>query len=253
MQARDPIRAFYEDNPRMVSSPFGGVDAFNRALFEEVLETLAIGLAGKEVLDVGCGRGLVREAVAAAGGGYTGCDFVVSGGAFPLVQADAAALPFENAAFDVLFCIDASEHFPNPGRAAAEFHRVLRPGGVFFLSAPNYANVAGAVKWFCERWGGYAPNSWAPFGRWQPQEHELPLTPRRVRRLYRAAGFRYARRVGYGCEAGPGLCPWMDHPRAPEAVQFRLQRFFRAVGPAIVRICPTASLHLFWRFDKPVP
>ena len=251
MSGRDPIRAFYQDNPRMVSSPFGGVHTFHRALFEEVLRALHINVRGKHVLDVGCGRGLVRETVEAAGGAYTGCDFVVSGGGFPLAQADAAALPFAGAAFDALFCIDASEHFPDPQRAAAEFHRVLRPGGVFFLSAPNYANVAGLVKWCCERTGRYAPRSWAPFGRWQPQEHEAPLTPRRIRRLYRAAGFGDMRCIGYGYEVGLGLCPWMDHPRTPEAIQFRLQRLFRTVGPAIARVCPTASLHLFWRIGKP--
>ena len=251
MPERDAIRAFYEDNPRMVSSPFGGVGWFDRKFFESVLSALDIDLTGRRVLDAGCGRGMARTAVEAAGGAYTGCDFVVSGAGFPLAQADAANLPFTDSAFDAVFCIDASEHFPRPEAAAAEFFRVLRPGGVLFLSAPNYANVAGVVKWCCETAGWYAPRTWAPFGRWQPQEYERALTPGRVRRLYRRAGFTRMRRIGCGREVGLGLFPWMDHRRMPEAVQFRLQRFFRATGPAIARRCPSASLHLFWRIDKP--
>jgi hypothetical protein len=41
----------------------------------------------------------------------------------------------------------------------------------------------------------------------------------------------------------------MDHPRMPEAVQFRLQRWFARVGPAVAAAAPTLSLHNFWRVD----
>ncbi|RME45708.1 MAG: class I SAM-dependent methyltransferase [Caldilineae bacterium] len=44
--------------------------------------------------------------------------------------ADAEALPFANASFDLLTCRLAFHHFPHPRRALAEFARVLKPGGV---------------------------------------------------------------------------------------------------------------------------
>ena len=44
--------------------------------------------------------------------------------------ADATALPFPDAAFDLVTCRLAFHHFPQPERAAAEFARVLVPGGV---------------------------------------------------------------------------------------------------------------------------
>jgi len=248
--ADDAIQQFYRDNPRMVSSPFGGVDGVDGALLESVLDRLAIDLRGKRVLDVGCGRGYAGEVVRARGGTYWGADFVVSRGGFPLVRADAARLPFPDASVDVLFCIDASEHFPQPARAAAEFYRVLKPGGVYFLSAPNYGNVAGVVKKIYEALGWYEKDTWAPFGRWQPQELEQPLTPRFIRRLYRGAGFRAIAGLGHGAEVGLGLFPWVDHPKMPEAIQFRLQRLFARIGPGVARCCPSASLHLFWRMDK---
>lgn len=251
MAPRNAIQSFYEQNPRMVSSPFGGVEGMDEALFRAVLERLDIALPGKRTLDIGCGRGYAENVIAAAGGEYFGADFVCSRKGFRLALADAARLPFHDAAFDLALCVDAYEHFPDGGRAAAEIFRVLRPGGVFFLSAPNYANIAGLVKRIHERAGWSAPNTWAPFGRWQPQEWEQCVTPGSIRRQFRAAGFRAIRAVGYAPETGLGLFPWMDHPAMPDAIRFRLQRLFRAAGPALITLWPGSSLHLFWRMERP--
>ncbi|MDK1022055.1 MAG: class I SAM-dependent methyltransferase, partial [Candidatus Hydrogenedentes bacterium] len=169
------VAEFYRENPRMVSSPFGGVDGLDSDLLRDVFDRLRIDLAGKKVLDVGCGRGFAGDIVREAGGEYTGVDFVSSRDGFRLALGDAARLPFPDALFDVVFCMDAFEHFPDPHRAAVEFRRVLRPGGFFYLSAPNYSNVAGIVKRVYEGLGLYEKNTWAPFGRWQPQELETPL------------------------------------------------------------------------------
>lgn len=249
--AENALQAFYRSNPRMVSSPFGGIDGIHEALLAGVFGRLGIAVEGTALLDVGCGRGYLVEWAARHGARATGLDFVISRGGFPLAQGDAAALPFAADTFDVLCCLDASEHFPRPEAAAREFLRVLKPGGTFFLSAPNYGNVAGVVKWYYERFGGYAPDTWAPFGRWQPQELEQPLTARSVRRLYAAAGFTGITAVGHAPEVYLGLCPWIDHPRCPERIRYRMQDMFGALGPAIVNAWPGASLHLFWRMRKP--
>lgn len=233
MAERNPIQAFYEDHPRMVSSPFGGVDGINRDLFLSALQRLEISLEDKQVLDVGCGRGYAGDAVREHGGEYTGLDFVCSRTGFRFAIGDARALPFPDHVFDVVFSIDVCEHFLEPDHAAREVYRVLKPGGILFLSAPNYGNVAGIVKRICEGMGCYEKNTWAPFGRWQRQEFEQPLTLRTTRRIYRAAGFNPLRCVAHGPEVGLGLFPWMDHPRMPEALRFRLQRLFGRVGPGI--------------------
>ncbi|HXV99086.1 MAG TPA: methyltransferase domain-containing protein, partial [Anaerolineae bacterium] len=44
--------------------------------------------------------------------------------------ADAEALPFDDASFDLVTCRLAFHHFPNPRQAISEFARVLKPGGV---------------------------------------------------------------------------------------------------------------------------
>lgn len=247
---KEALRAYYELNPLMISSPFGGVNGIQEQLLADVLAALNISVSGRDVLDVGCGRGFLADPVDRWGGAYTGVDFVASRAGFRFALADGEALPFAADSFDLVFCVDAFEHFPNGPGAVAEFRRVLRPGGSVFLSAPNYGNVAGIVKWWCEHLGRYAKDTWAPFRQWQPQELEQCLTAAYLRRLFRRHGFNPARCIGHGPEVGLGLFPWMDHPRMPEAITFRLQRLFRTVGPAVARLCPGASLHGFWRMDK---
>jgi SAM-dependent methyltransferase len=57
----------------------------------------------------------------------------------PLVNVGAAAeaLPFRDAQFDFVICTQVFEYLPDPGQAVAEIKRVLRQGGVLFLSAPS--------------------------------------------------------------------------------------------------------------------
>lgn len=247
--SHNAMRRYYEENPLMVSSPFGGVNGVNAELLMQVWGSLDIDVRGRRVLDVGCGRGFVADVVRERGGEYTGVDLVAGRGGFPLALADAAHLPFGDAAFDAVLCIDAFEHFPEPEAAACEFRRMLRPGGFVFLSVPNYANVAGIVKWWCERFGFSQPDTWAPFRRWQPQQLEHFTTSRRVRNAFHAAGFTHFCRLGHPPETGLGLFPWMDHPKVPDWIRFRLQRLFGTIGPALARAVPASSLHLFWRIS----
>ena len=245
----DRVRAYYRDNPLMVSSPFGGVDSINRALIHDVFARLGIDVAGKDVLDVGCGRGMMGRIVSELGGRYTGVDFVRPGEGGPDALADAQRLPFGDGAFDVVLCVDVFEHLPDERAAVVEFRRVLRPDGVVFLSTPNYANVAGLVKRWCETRGSYEKDTWAPFRNWQPQELERPLTPRIVHEAFRQAGFGASRCIGHAPEVGLGLFPWLEHPRTPEFLKFRLQRIFATIGLVVVRAWPGASLHTFWRIE----
>jgi SAM-dependent methyltransferase len=57
-------------------------------------------------------------------------------GARPDVFADGARLPFADATFDNVVCLEVLEHVPDPAIVIAEIARVLRPGGQAWLSMP---------------------------------------------------------------------------------------------------------------------
>jgi SAM-dependent methyltransferase len=94
-------------------------------------------VAGKAVLEVGCGGGQWSIALTAAGIRCVGLD--LSGAqlgharahapALPLVQANGEELPFADASFDVAFCDHGAFSFCDPERIVPEVARVVRRGG----------------------------------------------------------------------------------------------------------------------------
>jgi 2-polyprenyl-6-hydroxyphenyl methylase/3-demethylubiquinone-9 3-methyltransferase len=107
-------------------------------------------LAGKKVLDVGCGGGILAEAMAGCGAQVTGIDL---GGKslrvaeLHLLQSKAAVVYEEASAeqfaeqhageFDVVTCMEMLEHVPQPSSAVAACARLARPGGQVFFSTIN--------------------------------------------------------------------------------------------------------------------
>jgi SAM-dependent methyltransferase len=100
-----------------------------------------------DVLDLGCGDGRtlglwIRDHV----GHYVGVDVSATAverarslGLDARTISDAAELPFEDDSLDAVVSIEVLEHLFSPHEAAAEVHRVLRPGGVFLATVPNVA------------------------------------------------------------------------------------------------------------------
>jgi ubiquinone/menaquinone biosynthesis C-methylase UbiE len=100
-----------------------------------------------KVLDVGCGTGVFAARIRAAmpKTNVWGVDLVSSmltqGAArwqsdsdhVAAVQGDSERLPFAAGTFDVVTCANSFHHYPHQDRAVAEMHRVLKPGGRFFL------------------------------------------------------------------------------------------------------------------------
>jgi SAM-dependent methyltransferase len=100
----------------------------------------AVGLkAGDRVLDVACGAGYVAAAARDHAADVVGLDFSatqvrLAEQTYPGIHftvGDAEALPFSEAQFDVVLNAFGFPHLANPDRAAAEAHRVLKPGGRF--------------------------------------------------------------------------------------------------------------------------
>lgn len=108
------------------------------------------GLAGKRVLDVGCGGGILSEAMSQRGAQVTGIDM----GEAPLTVAklhalesqlniDYKRLPVEELAeqepesFDVVTCLEMLEHVPDPAAIVKACFDLCKPGGQVFFSTLN--------------------------------------------------------------------------------------------------------------------
>jgi SAM-dependent methyltransferase len=107
---------------------------------------LAAQLAGsRRVLDVACGAGYGTAMLAAAARSAVGVDLDAATveyargryGSAEFVVGDAAALPFEDGAFDLVVSFETIEHVPEPERVLAELRRVLAPDGWLVVSTPN--------------------------------------------------------------------------------------------------------------------
>ncbi len=121
---------------------------YYRALHRHVARSLthAVG-ADARVLDAGCGTGGLLRRLQAEHPAWrlTGVDFSPLACALArertgaeVVQGSVAELPFADAGFDAVVSCDVLCQVADPARAAAEFHRCLRPGGAAVLTMPAY-------------------------------------------------------------------------------------------------------------------
>ncbi|WP_408952676.1 class I SAM-dependent methyltransferase [Lysobacter sp. Hz 25] len=98
-----------------------------------------LGTVRGRVLDIGAGDRWIQEHLAEQAH-YVAVDHPGTGrslyGARPDVFADGARLPFADGSFDAVVCLEVLEHARDPQGVLAELGRVLRPGGVAWLSMP---------------------------------------------------------------------------------------------------------------------
>ena len=104
---------------------------------------------GRDVLDLGCAGGFMAEALAGRGAQVTGID--PAAGAIDAARAHARAgglrigydvgvgeaLPYDDASFDAVVCVDVLEHVADLTKVLAEVAHVLRPGGLFLFDTIN--------------------------------------------------------------------------------------------------------------------
>ncbi|MCG3872423.1 bifunctional 2-polyprenyl-6-hydroxyphenol methylase/3-demethylubiquinol 3-O-methyltransferase UbiG [Psychrobacter sp. Ps7] len=118
----------------------------------DIHKTAETGLAGKKVLDVGCGGGILSESMARRGADVTGIDLGTENLKAAALHAKQSALhetlryqhiPVEELAkthagqFDVVTCMEMLEHVPDPSSIVQACFELLAPGGVCVLSTIN--------------------------------------------------------------------------------------------------------------------
>lgn len=130
---RGPLRTLHEINPVRLAWIAGHVR-----------------LDGARVVDVGCGGGVLSEALARAGATVTGIDLAADalvaarqhatehGLAIDYREVPAAALAASApGSFDLLVCMELIEHVPDPAALVQACADLLRPGGRAFFSTLN--------------------------------------------------------------------------------------------------------------------
>jgi ubiquinone/menaquinone biosynthesis C-methylase UbiE len=156
----------------------GVVGYFYRMYRAAVLERVA-GVAGRQILEVGCGEGMMFDGVDTH---PVQMDVSMTrvaraaGKCRLLLCADGYQLPFADGSFDVVLLIAVLEHTREPDRMLAEAQRVLKPGGRAIMVVPNDVTMS-AGRLLLRKFPIRYP------------DHLTFTTPRKMRR-WLARGFR---------------------------------------------------------------
>ena len=136
--------------------PQKALHALNPARLGYVAERVQ--LRDAAVLDVGCGGGLLSEALAQAGAKVTAIDLAPNllkvarlHGLESGIKVDYREMPVETlaeqspASFDAITCMEMLEHVPEPASIIEACAKLLKPGGRLFLSTLNRTPAAFAL------------------------------------------------------------------------------------------------------------
>lgn len=122
----------------------------HEAIHERVAEILEKEERGP-LLDVPAGEGALASRLQALGFDVRCCDLYTE--IFRLREVEirrgdlSKSLPYGDAEFDYVTCVEGIEHIENPQAAVREFARVLRAGGQLIVSTPNILNIEERLKW----------------------------------------------------------------------------------------------------------
>jgi ubiquinone/menaquinone biosynthesis C-methylase UbiE len=147
-------RAYYDEFAARYEERRDGRDPGG---YHDLVDELEVGFVerwgrGRDVLEVGCGTGLILRRIAAFAGTARGVDLSpgmleqARARGLDVIEASATLLPFPDASFDVVCSFKVLAHVREIGLALAEMARVTRPGGVVLAELYNPYSLRGLVK-----------------------------------------------------------------------------------------------------------
>jgi len=170
----------------------------------------AVGLSGKRVLDLGCGGGLLSEAMARRGARVTGVDAsdaairaarshgTISGVNVEYVRGTAESVgAATSSTYEMITCMELLEHVPDPDSTLNACARLLLPGGDLIMSTLNrnlksYLGAVVAVEYLLR----LLPKGTHDYARF--------IRPAELRRMLERHGFTIVDMVGLQ------YIPWLE-------------------------------------------
>jgi SAM-dependent methyltransferase len=134
MNYKNTKSAYLEARTSEISLTEDRVNLGNREII--TLKMLANELAfspkpGAKILDLGCADKYIEPACKDQGWNYTGLDYQD-------VDFEDERLPVESNSIDIAISLAVIEHLKDPQNFLSEIHRCLKPGGLIYLSTPNF-------------------------------------------------------------------------------------------------------------------
>lgn len=118
------------------------------------LADLSRNIGAESILEVGCGTGHWLNILQTVSQRVYGMDLSLGmlqkagkrNGTYHLIQGDVQRLPFSDNIFDMVFCVNALHHFPNPSGFVNNVHRLIKQGGTLAVIGMNPHD--GRDRWF---------------------------------------------------------------------------------------------------------
>lgn len=181
MPTADELMAYYATYPAVNS-----VSPVTIKRYQEILDGFAAYRSTGRLLEVGCGGGLFLEQAAHKNWEVHGTEFgkravdACRQRGINIVEGPLDTVNYAHGSFDVICSFEVIEHVTDPAAEVRRMASLLRPGGILYLTTPNYNCVARRTS----------PSTWNVASY---PEHLTYFTPRSMHRMLRAAGFRKAK------------------------------------------------------------
>lgn len=196
----------------------------NPWIIEEIAERLKKKIT---VLDVGCGAGLLTNALALAGHNVTGIDLSEHSlnigkerdatKKVTYIHGNAYTLPFPDETFEVVCAMDILEHVENPSSLIQEASRVLKKNGLFFFHTFNrnplsYLIIIKGVDWCVQN----APKNM--------HVYSLFIKPKELKTLCKSYRLDVDRLVGLRPRLSPPFFKMIFTRKVPTDFSFRFSK-----------------------------